>query len=226
MAMMKTSKAPENASSLGTKKRARPELVHDEEKERLRDKNRTNSKRFRERKKNFMDGLFEEKYRLGKINNELRLDNEKLRVLLEEAITENKNLRRKTTMGLCQSKPVLSQIPAALLNVASNSPRISLDISSRIQFANQRMGQLAIPGARPKLDILASPRVSSASDTGSSLNNLMQLFEAKKRQQLLGDLALRGLEESIKAKITGVGATGAIHPNDLLHQSLLRELRM
>lgn len=90
-------------SSLSGTKRVRPETSvsdSDEELKRIRYKNRTNSKRFRDRKKNYMDGLFEQKYRLGKANDALRDDNDKLRRRLEEAILENQAHKRNSALGL------------------------------------------------------------------------------------------------------------------------------
>jgi hypothetical protein len=77
----------------------------------LRDKNRTNSKRFRDRRKNYMDGLFEDKYHLGKDNNDLRESNEKLRAMLEEAMAENELQRRTQAYVLNPLIPALLPDP-------------------------------------------------------------------------------------------------------------------
>jgi hypothetical protein len=72
-----------------------------DERDMLREKNRTNSQRFRDRKKDFMDTLFEEKYRLGKERNELKADNEKLQKLLQDALAEkelNQLQQRKSAL--------------------------------------------------------------------------------------------------------------------------------
>ena len=55
------------------------------ERNRLREKNRTNSQRFRDRMKGHMDNLFEQKYNLGQQNLELKEENTRLKRLLEEA---------------------------------------------------------------------------------------------------------------------------------------------
>lgn len=79
----------------GNWRRPRSCEADDHELQRMRNKNRTNSKRFRDRKKSYMDSLFEEKYRIGKLNNDLREDNDKLRLLLQEALAENE-IHRQT----------------------------------------------------------------------------------------------------------------------------------
>eukprot|EP00339_Tiarina_fusa_P011499 CAMPEP_0117040020 /NCGR_PEP_ID=MMETSP0472-20121206/28041_1 /TAXON_ID=693140 ORGANISM="Tiarina fusus, Strain LIS" /NCGR_SAMPLE_ID=MMETSP0472 /ASSEMBLY_ACC=CAM_ASM_000603 /LENGTH=256 /DNA_ID=CAMNT_0004750653 /DNA_START=65 /DNA_END=835 /DNA_ORIENTATION=- len=86
-------RADDDASAFDDRKRKVLEHTLEElqnERDRLREKNRTNSQRFRDRKKDFMDTLFEEKYRLGKDNNELKTEKEKLQKLLQEALAEKK----------------------------------------------------------------------------------------------------------------------------------------
>ena len=78
------------------------------ERERLREKNRTNSQRFRDRKKGYMDGLFEEKYKLGKVNNELKKEQKRLQLALQEALEENNLLRMNALQHQIPTMPSAS----------------------------------------------------------------------------------------------------------------------
>lgn len=178
-------------ASSASKKRARPLVeVGDDERQRLRDKNRTNSKRFRDRKKNFMDGLFEEKYRLGKTNNELREENEKLRVLFEEALAENEMHRRNAALGLYKVEPVVAPtVSPLLLNAGAALGHSVLGLHHHHALAS---------AAQPALDLLSQ---SMQQPSKPSLLGLLEEVGAQKRKRMIDDLALQDLEDTIKAKI-------------------------
>lgn len=172
--------------SSSTKKRARPEVVNDEERKRLRDKNRTNSKRFRDRKKDFMDSLFEEKYRLGKTNNELREENERLRSRFEEALAENEMHRRNATLGAYQVDAIVPTAPSPMLLNARALSHTSLGLHRPLTVSQP----LALTSN------LLNPRSNSPDILG-----LLGEVEMQKRKRIMDDLALRDLEDTIKAKI-------------------------
>eukprot|EP00934_Nitzschia_sp_Nitz4_P007365 Nitzschia sp. Nitz4//scaffold208_size52459//6374//7009//NITZ4_006805-RA/size52459-processed-gene-0.20-mRNA-1//1//CDS//3329541636//7355//frame0 len=181
-----------------SKKRSRSDLSSDDEKQRLRDKNRTNSKRFRDRKKNYMDGLFEEKYHLGKANNDLRMDNERLRKLLDEAKEENERHKRNAALGLYDSQVKRSSINPSItkntLNLGALYPTSQVNSSSlRSAHIDRMIGSLNRPHALD--DVLFRPPAITP-----SLTHLIEV-EGAKRQRALGDLALLNLEQSLKAKL-------------------------
>lgn len=205
--------AAQESSTRKKRSRSESEDDDDDEVERLRDKNRTNSKRFRDRKKSYMDGLFEEKYRLGKLNNDLRDDNEKIRALLEEARMENELHRQNVALGFypVHQPHSLMLPPPALSSVMRGTNGIIRP--SMLHAPTLGMARLQSPRMVLEEDLLVAARRarSLAPYLGSkgpvpspALLNLLDEVEARKRELALEDLALRGLENSMKAKITGV----------------------
>jgi hypothetical protein len=180
-----------NVDQYGGKKRAcsdSDEPNNGEDKERLRDKNRTNSKRFRDRKKNYMDGLFEEKYRIGKENKELRESNEKIRMMLDEAIAENELHRRRAALGgLLHQDPGL---PAANHLRPSFAADPALAAAARLRATHVE-----------DFVSLRHPATPGAASYVPAYMSLLGEVAAQDRQRIMGDLALRGLGESLKSKL-------------------------
>lgn len=188
----------------------------DEELKRMRHKNRTNSKRFRDRKKSYMEGLIEQKCRLGKANDALRDDNEKLRRRLEEAILENQAHKRNAALGLyavktsstlhppppannqsvhqAQIVPGARYVSPALANVdklRQQAPRIETELVSL------QHGQ---PGATPSVWLVISHAPPAS-------------IEASNREQhALKDLVLRDLGASMASKVTTNHPTVLVGP--------------
>jgi len=181
--------------------------MSDEEVKRLRDKNRTNSKRFRDRKKSYMDGLFEEKYRLGKSNNDLRDDNEKLRRLLEEAMLENQRHKRNAALGLYNFQSA-ARIPPPPTNGSSLLGMSHLPLSTRSSPLAD-VARLQHHSTRIENELLALRKapLATASSIWSKpcpttvLDYLEDTGARKRAEQLRQDLVLRDLETSIAAKM-------------------------
>ena len=206
------------------KKRNRPVIEDDEEVQRLRDKNRTNSKRFRDRKKTYMDSLFEEKYRLGKRNNDLRDDNEKLRFHLHEAAMENKRHRQNVARGLYNVQPDRmgppGPGPALMAGMASYVlPTPSLSNARLQQSTSLEGGLIAARASRS----LPPYFCSNTSAVNPALLDLMGEVEAQKRERMLKEFALRDLEASIHAKMGNAGAVNSKAPLQV-HSSYYRRM--
>lgn len=194
----------------------------DDEVKRLRDKNRTNSKRFRDRKKSYMDGLFEEKYRLGKANNDLRDDNEKLRRLLEEAILENQTHKRNAGLGLYNVQS--SRIPPPPANTQSLLGLPHSNMVSRARHLNplvdiDRLHQ----SARLEKELIGL-RHGQFGSTPSVWHGMspavLDLLEARKREQMLHELALRDMGASVASNVltnqpTDLGVASSLYERQL-----------
>ncbi len=181
------------------------ESLSEDEVKRLRNKNRTNSKRFRDRKKSYMDGLFEEKYRLGKSNNDLRDDNEKLRLLLEEAMLENQHHKRNSALGLYTKQNTRIPPPPANSSALFGMPLMpvagrpsSLADVARIQHNARIENELL---ALRKSPLASTPTTSWSTMTNSRVFDLLGEVEARKREQVRQELALRDLEASMTANM-------------------------
>lgn len=195
-------------ATAGTK-RSLPEdpSMSEDEVKRLRDKNRTNSKRFRDRKKSYMDGLFEEKYRLGKSNNDLRDDNEKLRLLLKEATLENQRHKRNAALGLYslpsnRIPPPPTNAPSLLamphVPALASRPSPLADVV-RLQHNARMEEELFALRKAPLLSTTAS--LWSMSRPSPTVLDLLDEVEVRKREQIRQDLALRDLEASMAARL-------------------------
>lgn len=177
----------------------------DEELQRLRFKNRTNSKRFRDRKKSYMDGLFEQKYMLRKANNALRDDNERLRLLLEAATLENQAHKRNAALGVYNVQT--SRIPPPPANPPSEAgiphshivPTATRNITPQgngnqfhhknpgiqTELVNLRQGQ---PGSTPSVWLVITRPVPDSLD-------------AYKREHGLPEMAVRDMGASLASNV-------------------------
>jgi hypothetical protein len=178
-----------------------------EDKQRLRDKNRTNSKRFRDRKKNYMDGLFEEKYKLGKERNDLKKTQEKLQAMLQESLAENE-LHRRTQGALFNSfGPSLEgrdQIRSQLLPVSVDPAFAALKAKtaprSPALLATQINDCVALTS--PEVGVFVPPYLCLLGD-----------FQAHNQRSLLNNLAMYGIGGSLlasKPKLCGMSGQGTI----------------
>lgn len=151
-------------------------------KQKLRDKNRTNSKRFRDRKKSYMNVLFEEKYRLGMENNELKEQHQKLKAMLEEALKENELFRRnRTSLAPTLGPSIGQEIPAEVQCRFGLASKYPIHSGSKLSGAPQPRAPIFLPTRVEDCVALSSvsPHVS-----------LVGALQIKVQQDLLTRLAL------------------------------------
>jgi hypothetical protein len=187
------------AAEAGSNKMSWPpitkKLYDEREVLRLRNKNRTNSKRFRDRKKSSMDSLFEEKYRLGKLNDDLRIDSSNLLLQLEEAVVENDMHRQNAAFGLYNRPRVDRIIPSANPHVWS-----SLLAAHLLSTSSLGLGRLPVQ-ASPR--ILEDFLVSTANRRTIRAESIDEVKTIEK-ERMLEKLAFRNslVESYIQDKTT------------------------
>ena len=140
-----------------------------------------------------MDGLFEEKYRLGKESNDLKATQAKIQAMLQEALAENE-IHRRTQGALYNPLPpsleALAEIRSKLLPVSGGAdpapetlktPSAPLQIPPALR-ATQVDDYVAL--ARP--DVIVSPYLSLLGEIQAQQER--NLLENLARQRLAGHL--------------------------------------
>jgi len=157
-----------------------------------------------------MDGLFEQKYRLGKANDALRDDNDNLRRRLEEALRENQAHKRNSALGLykvvqtsCIHPPTpanpqsVAGIPISQITPIAPSITPLVNVDQKLQHPNAprietelitlQQGQ---PGSTPNVWVLITRAVPDS-------------LEAYKREHMLQtqDMRVRDLGTSVASNV-------------------------
>jgi hypothetical protein len=155
-----------------------------------------------------MDGLFEEKYKLGKELNDLKETQEKLQAMLQEALAENE-LHRRTQGALFNSfGPSLearAEIRRQLLPVSGDPAFAALKATTAprppaLRPATQIDDYVGL--ARPEVNAFAPPYLS-----------LLGEVQAHNQRSLFNNLSMHGLGGSLlasKPKLGNMSGQGTI----------------